>query len=69
VAAQAGLEMCGQPVLSLSVGAAYYRTDGSTSEELLARADERMYGRKRARKDHGTTASEATLQWFASGSG
>jgi diguanylate cyclase (GGDEF)-like protein len=69
VAAQAGLEMCGQPVLSLSVGAAYYRTDGSTSEELLARADERMYGRKRARKEHGTSASEATLQWFASGSG
>ncbi|MGH7470118.1 MAG: diguanylate cyclase [Longimicrobiales bacterium] len=45
----AGLPFAGQPPLSLtvSVGVATLPVDGSTAEELLARADARMYEAKR----------------------
>ncbi|MGC8761729.1 MAG: bifunctional diguanylate cyclase/phosphohydrolase [Bryobacteraceae bacterium] len=45
-----GIELCGDRVVSLSGGAAFYPRDGQTAEELLARADSKMYGEKRDRK-------------------
>ena len=45
-----GIELCGEKVVSLSGGAAFYPPDGHTAEELLARADIRMYGEKKDRK-------------------
>lgn len=45
-----GIELCGERVVSLSGGAAFYPRDGQTAEELLARADSKMYGEKRDRK-------------------
>jgi len=43
LAKQAGLEVCAEEILSLSVGQALYPEDGSDAEELLAEADRRMY--------------------------
>src|SRR5216110_87159 len=43
LARQAGAEVCGEDILSLSVGQALYPTDGQDAEALLAEADRRMY--------------------------
>jgi diguanylate cyclase (GGDEF)-like protein/putative nucleotidyltransferase with HDIG domain len=45
--AHAGLEVCGADFLRLSIGAAFYPEDGAHAEELLAKADARMYEIKR----------------------
>ena len=46
MATAAGREVCGEDLLSLSVGCAVFPTDGSDAEKLLAEADRRMYGEK-----------------------
>jgi diguanylate cyclase (GGDEF)-like protein/putative nucleotidyltransferase with HDIG domain len=46
----AGAELCGEHVVSLSVGQAQYPQDGRTVEDLLAAADKRMYENKRRNK-------------------
>jgi diguanylate cyclase (GGDEF)-like protein len=43
LAKQAGSEVCGEEILSLSVGRAVYPEDGADAEQLLAEADRRMY--------------------------
>ena len=43
LARQAGNEVCGEDILSLSVGRALYPEDGNDAEQLLAEADRRMY--------------------------
>ncbi len=43
VARQAGLQVCGEDVLSVSVGLARYPQHGMNAEELLALADRQMY--------------------------
>src|SRR5947208_2530725 len=43
LAKHAGHEVCGEGILSLSVGQALYPKDGQDAEELLAEADRRMY--------------------------
>ena len=43
LARQAGAEVCGEEILSLSVGRAVYPEDGKDAEQLLAEADRRMY--------------------------
>jgi diguanylate cyclase (GGDEF)-like protein len=43
LAKQAGIEVCAEEILTLSVGQAVYPTDGKDAEELLAEADRRMY--------------------------
>ncbi len=43
LARHAGNDVCGEDILSLSVGRAVYPTDGKDAEELLAEADRRMY--------------------------
>jgi diguanylate cyclase (GGDEF)-like protein/putative nucleotidyltransferase with HDIG domain len=42
----AGREVCGEDLLSLSVGCAFYPEDGTDAEKLLAEADRRMYIQK-----------------------
>jgi diguanylate cyclase (GGDEF)-like protein/putative nucleotidyltransferase with HDIG domain len=42
-----GQEICGEDLLSLSVGCAVYPTDGVDAEKLLAEADRRMYMEKK----------------------
>ena len=46
LAKSAGKEICGDDLLSLSVGQALYPTDGLDAEGLLAEADRRMYSDK-----------------------
>ncbi|HKH98760.1 MAG TPA: diguanylate cyclase [Candidatus Sulfotelmatobacter sp.] len=46
LACQAGAEVCGEEILSLSVGRAVYPVDGQDAEHLLAEADRRMYVEK-----------------------
>jgi diguanylate cyclase (GGDEF)-like protein/putative nucleotidyltransferase with HDIG domain len=43
VAVQAGLTICGEPCLSMSVGVAIYPVDGHDTESLIKEADRRMY--------------------------
>jgi diguanylate cyclase (GGDEF)-like protein/putative nucleotidyltransferase with HDIG domain len=43
LAQHAGAEVCGEEILSLSVGRAVYPEDGKDAERLLAEADRRMY--------------------------
>ena len=43
LARQAGSEVCGEDILSLSVGRAVFPDDGKDAEQLLAEADRRMY--------------------------
>jgi diguanylate cyclase (GGDEF)-like protein/putative nucleotidyltransferase with HDIG domain len=46
LAKQAGFEVCGEQILSLSVGMAISPEDGSDAEQLLTQADRRMYMEK-----------------------
>ena len=46
LAAEAGREVCGQDVLSLSVGHSFYPADGTDAEQLLMEADRKMYAEK-----------------------
>jgi diguanylate cyclase (GGDEF)-like protein/putative nucleotidyltransferase with HDIG domain len=46
LAQQAGREVCGEDILSLSVGYSLYPEDGKDAEALLAEADRRMYVEK-----------------------
>jgi diguanylate cyclase (GGDEF)-like protein len=46
LAQQAGRQICGSDLLSLSVGAAFFPQDGSDAEKLLTEADRKMYAAK-----------------------
>lgn len=46
LAVAAGVEICGEEILSLSIGRAFFPTDGSDAEQLLATADRNMYSEK-----------------------
>jgi diguanylate cyclase (GGDEF)-like protein/putative nucleotidyltransferase with HDIG domain len=47
LAQAAGMEVCNEDFLSLSIGCAIYPDDGTDAEKLLAEADRRMYIEKR----------------------
>jgi diguanylate cyclase (GGDEF)-like protein len=51
VAIGAGLKVCGERLLNISVGAAFCPENGTDAEDLLAGADRRMYLTKRAHKE------------------
>ncbi len=48
-AAESAREVCGEPILSASVGAAFFPDDAGDAEQLLMEADKRMYASKKAR--------------------
>lgn len=50
VAHDAGIQVCGEPLLSVSVGAAFHPGDGNDAESMLAEADRRMYVTKQGHK-------------------
>jgi len=52
LAQQAGRQICGKNLLSLSVGTAFYGQDGADAERLLAEADKKMYAVKQLRHEH-----------------
>jgi diguanylate cyclase (GGDEF)-like protein/putative nucleotidyltransferase with HDIG domain len=47
LAAEAGREISGRDLLSVSVGHAFYPEEGGDAEQLLSEADRRMYAQKR----------------------
>ena len=68
LAQQAGSEVCGEEILSLSVGRAMYPEDGKDAEQLLAEADRRMYADKQKqllnkdRRSHPRLKCRATIE-------
>jgi diguanylate cyclase (GGDEF)-like protein/putative nucleotidyltransferase with HDIG domain len=60
--AAVGREVCGEELLTLSVGAAFYRVDGKNPEELLASADRRMYKQKNGHRELSLTPAESWLR-------
>lgn len=58
IAVEAGVEITGERVLAMSIGAAHYPADGDTREALLQCADERMYANKRQNKRRPAGASQ-----------
>ena len=59
VAKDIGKECCGENLLGMSVGLAFYPVDGHDAEGLLAEADRRMYLLKQAH--HAAKSSDASL--------
>jgi diguanylate cyclase (GGDEF)-like protein/putative nucleotidyltransferase with HDIG domain len=57
LAAAAGREVCGQDVVSLSIGEALYPTDAADAEQLLVEADRRMYSKKQQHRNELRTAN------------
>jgi len=51
LAQEAGREVCGKNILSMSLGAAFYPQDGLDAEQLLAEADRKMYMAKKLHYD------------------
>ncbi len=62
LAKQAGVEVCAEDILSLSVGQAVYPADGQDAEELLAEADRRMYMEKQRQPSHKNRRLHARLK-------
>ena len=62
LAQQAGREVCGKDLLSLSLGAAYYPQDGLDSEQLLAEADRKMYAAKQIHYERRELMSPSATQ-------
>jgi diguanylate cyclase (GGDEF)-like protein len=50
VVLEAGISVCAEPLIAISVGAAFYPQDGADAESLLAEADRRMYLAKHGHK-------------------
>ncbi len=48
IGARAGCEVAGLDAMSISIGEAFFPSDGADAEQLLAEADRRMYRAKRA---------------------
>jgi len=73
LAKQAGIEVCAEDILSLSVGQAVYPTDGKDAEELLAEADRRMYVEKQQqparknRRQHARLSCRVTIELHPDG--
>jgi diguanylate cyclase (GGDEF)-like protein/putative nucleotidyltransferase with HDIG domain len=62
LARQAGSEVCGEDILSLSVGRAMYPDDGKDAEQLLAEADRRMYLEKQKQLSYKDRRSHPRLK-------
>jgi diguanylate cyclase (GGDEF)-like protein len=59
LASEVGRSVCGENIISASVGVATWPDDGLTADELLAEADRRMYGNKNSLKLKRPTARAA----------
>jgi len=62
LAAEAGRDISGTDVLSVSVGHAYYPEEGMDAEQLLSEADRRMYAQKRQHHNQLYTRSAVAVE-------
>ena len=75
LARQAGTDVCGEDILSLSVGRALFPEDGKDAEQLLAEADRRMYLEKQKqlsykdRRSHPRLKCRVTIEMQTDGVG
>jgi diguanylate cyclase (GGDEF)-like protein/putative nucleotidyltransferase with HDIG domain len=75
LAKQAGFDVCGEEILSVSLGQAVYPEDGQDAEKLLAQADRRMYLEKQKqlsykdRRLHPRLKCRVTIELQAEASG
>jgi diguanylate cyclase (GGDEF)-like protein/putative nucleotidyltransferase with HDIG domain len=75
LARQAGTDVCGEDILSLSVGRALFPEDGKDAEQLLAEADRRMYLEKQKqlsykdRRSHPRLKCRVTIEMQTDGGG
>jgi diguanylate cyclase (GGDEF)-like protein len=66
IVAEVGKAVCGEGLVSVSIGQAFYPADGSNAEHLLAEADRRMYAMKNSHyastggRDMGARSASAT---------
>jgi diguanylate cyclase (GGDEF)-like protein len=67
VARRAGAQVCGEELLSLSVGDAFFPEDGDDAEQLLALADRRMYQMKQAHRSQQGFLANGSEQVFTAG--
>ena len=58
---EVGISICGQKVVTASLGWAFYPEDGATAEELLSEADRRMYESKELYYRHPGGTSRAWM--------
>lgn len=63
VAVKAGFDVCGGPVLGMSIGLAFFPEHGQTGETLLAEADRRMYKQKQENKRKKTAETPPSGSW------
>jgi diguanylate cyclase (GGDEF)-like protein len=63
LAQEAGREVCGKDLLSLSLGAAFYPQDGQDAEQLLAEADRKMYMAKKLHYDRREKTAPIVAQY------
>jgi diguanylate cyclase (GGDEF)-like protein len=66
VVIDAGVAVCGERFLNISIGAAFCPEDGSDADGLLAEADRRMYLAKQARKRTAPAAANSLAALAAS---
>ena len=50
LASEVGKKICGEELLSASIGVASWPDDGANADDLLAEADRRMYAHKQQQK-------------------
>jgi diguanylate cyclase (GGDEF)-like protein len=62
LAEEAGRQVCGNDILSLSMGAAFYPRHGVDAEQLLAEADRKMYAAKRLYYERPEFVSQAVVR-------
>jgi diguanylate cyclase (GGDEF)-like protein/putative nucleotidyltransferase with HDIG domain len=68
LAQEAGREVCGKNILSLSLGVAFYPQDGLDAEQLLAEADRKMYMAKKLHYDRRESIAPIAAQYSHSAS-
>jgi diguanylate cyclase (GGDEF)-like protein len=62
LAEEAGRQVCGNDILSLSMGAAFYPQHGADAEQLLAEADRKMYAAKKLHYERPELVSQGVLR-------
>ena len=65
LASEVGRMVCGENIISASVGVASWPEDGLTADELLAEADRRMYANKNSLRLKRPIAREAEYRTIA----
>ncbi|MGH9788526.1 MAG: HD domain-containing phosphohydrolase [Candidatus Acidiferrales bacterium] len=63
IALEVGREICGESLVSMSIGRAVFPTDGDDAEQLLADADHRMYLNKQRHHEQLRTVQECPTDW------